>query len=157
MTEKISNIVVHCSDSSWGSAAEIRKWHLENGWRDIGYHFVILNGRVKHDFCIDSMDGSVEVGRGMNGDDYLTKLEIGAHALGYNSNSIGICMIGRNDFSAAQFGSLIKLLVELKDHYGIETENIFGHCETLSGKLHGKTCPNFNISLIRNILNRSKS
>ena len=44
----IDNIIVHISDSSFGSAREIRKWHTEKGWKDIvsalrlvGYDYVI--------------------------------------------------------------------------------------------------------------------
>ena len=41
---KISEqIILHCSDSLWGSAAEIRKWHLSNGWKDMGYDLVKVN------------------------------------------------------------------------------------------------------------------
>ena len=41
---KIDTIVVHCSDSAWGSAKVIDQWHRDRGWRMIGYHYVINNG-----------------------------------------------------------------------------------------------------------------
>ena len=44
---KINKIILHCSDSAWGSAAAIDRWHVERGMRRIGYHYVILNG-VRH-------------------------------------------------------------------------------------------------------------
>jgi hypothetical protein len=43
---KIDTIVIHQSDSAFGNAAVIDKWHRERGWSGIGYHWVILNGRI---------------------------------------------------------------------------------------------------------------
>lgn len=74
----IDTIVVHCSDTHPGmdiGVDEIRKWHTEERqWTDIGYHFVIRR------------DGTIEDGRPVE--------RPGAHAKGYNSNSIGICWVG---------------------------------------------------------------
>lgn len=72
----IEYIVFHTSasgDQDIG-AKEIREWHKEKGWSDIGYHYVIRR------------DGTIEQGRPLE--------KIGAHVRGYNSRSIGICMIG---------------------------------------------------------------
>ena len=41
---EIKKIIIHCSDSEFGDAALIDKWHKERGWTGIGYHYVILNG-----------------------------------------------------------------------------------------------------------------
>ena len=46
---EIQTIVIHCSDSKWGDAEVIRKWHTDpkprgKAWADIGYHAVICNG-----------------------------------------------------------------------------------------------------------------
>ncbi len=48
----INKLIVHCSDTPndrFVSVDDIRKWHVEeNGWSDIGYHYVIYrNGDVK--------------------------------------------------------------------------------------------------------------
>lgn len=72
-------IVVHHSRSGDVSATTIGKWHtdpkpLGNGWRKIGYHFVIRQS------------GLVEQGRNLN--------EQGAHAKGRNKTHIGICLTG---------------------------------------------------------------
>ncbi len=40
----INLIVVHCAATPPSmniGAAEIRKWHTDKGWSDIGYHYVI--------------------------------------------------------------------------------------------------------------------
>ena len=80
-------------------ATEIKKWHVDdNGWDDIGYHYIIKRG------------GLVEVGRpeGFQG----------AHAPAANSKSIGICLVGgmaddggaENNFTMEQFLSLKDLI-----------------------------------------------
>ena len=146
---KLTNIVIHCSDSEFGSAAEIRRWHLANGWKDIGYHFVILNGmlvpKTKNQLplYVDAMNGSIEVGRKIDGDRFISDSEAGAHALGYNANSICICLIGTSFFTEQQFDSLRELLRELMHTYGISKNRILGHYQTTQA--HGKTCPNFDV------------
>lgn len=153
-SKQLADIIVHCSDSDFGSAAEIRRWHLEKGWRDIGYHFVIGNGRPHPDLYIPSIDGSVEVGRTLDGDSFISENEVGAHALGYNDTSIGICLIGKTRFSERQFGTLFSLLHELRKRFSIENEAVLGHYETPLS--HGKTCPNIDMSHVRYILSLMK-
>ena len=151
---KIENIIIHCSDSSFGSAALIRQWHLERGWRDIGYHFVILNGEVKKGFRLLSLEGSIEVGRPIDSDNYLDMTETGAHTLGYNRNSIGICLIGSgdNDFTNNQLIALKRLVQELREKFDIPLANVIGHYETENA--NGKTCPNFDMELFRSYLEK---
>ena len=91
--EKVEKIVVHCSDSDFGDAAEIDRWHKERKWSGIGYHKVILNGhRESVRPYVAADDGVVEDGRPLD--------TMGAHVLGHNSDSIGICLIGRNHFTS---------------------------------------------------------
>ena len=74
---QISEIIVHCAATPEGkhfTVADIDAWHKKRGFRCIGYHFVIY------------LDGSVHEGRAIE--------EVGAHCLGHNANSIGICYIG---------------------------------------------------------------
>lgn len=149
---QIQNIIIHCSDSLWGCARVIRSWHLERGWSDIGYHFVIQNGyptssHLKNARHIHSLDGSVECGRYLDDDTFLFDIEKGAHALGYNANSIGICLIGVKHFTSRQMTSLYQLLYDLTRHYQISAGNILGHCET--AQANGKTCPNLNMGRVR--------
>lgn len=148
--QPLTNIIVHCSDSEWGSAAEIRRWHLAKGWRDGGYHFVIGNGKIKPDLFLPELDGTVEVLRELDGDPFIEDNEVGAHTLGYNSSSIGVCMIGKTAFSANQFASLIKLLHAMRKRFTIEIRAILGHYETPLSQ--GKTCPNIDMEHVRYIL-----
>jgi len=138
---KIKRIIIHCSDSKHGSSADIRRWHVqENGWRDIGYHFIINNGNLGQGLIIESMDGAIEIGREMDGNGYLDTEEIGAHALGANADSIGICLIGKGEYTPAQMFALKRLTGELCVEFGISKENIIGHCE-VEGVT--KSCPQF--------------
>ena len=76
----ITLIVIHCSAVPPGqqsSAADIDSWHRANGWKGIGYHFVVRR------------DGSVEAGRPIE--------QVGAHVVGHNRYSIGICYEGGYD------------------------------------------------------------
>ena len=73
----ITLIVIHCSAVRPGqqsSAKKIDEWHKDKGWKGIGYHFVVRR------------DGSVETGRPL--------WMIGAHVVGHNRHSIGICYEG---------------------------------------------------------------
>lgn len=110
--------IIHCSDSPQGrgdNAETIHKWHKERGWDGIGYHYVILES------------GVVENGR----PEYWT----GSHAKGHN-NSIGICLIGKDEFTHAQFISLEALI---KEHQWTSDE-VVGHYAVSE-----KTCPNFDV------------
>lgn len=124
---KISNIIIHCADTPNGdnsfTAAEIDKWHKQNGWQMIGYHFVI------------DVSGKLEKGR---------KVEmIGAHCKGENEHSIGICMIGRDKFTFAQWSTLFELLHDLKADYRDAT--VHGHREFAA-----KSCPGWDVKEFMN-------
>ena len=74
---RIERVVIHHSASGRSTTfAQIRRWHLERGFSDIGYHFVVL------------ADGTMRQGRQLP--------TTGAHARGKNSTSIGICAVGDN-------------------------------------------------------------
>ena len=73
----INEIIVHCSATPEGrdyTIAQIRQWHLQRGFRDIGYHYVIYR------------DGTIHTGRPV--------AQAGAHCTGHNAHSIGVCYVG---------------------------------------------------------------
>ena len=139
--KKIDSLIIHCSDSSWGCAREINKWHLARGFSGIGYQFVILNGQVEPGKYIEPLNGSIECGRDLN--------ETGAHCIGYNDHSLGICLVLKDKPTIEQLDSLKKLTLDLCRKYDISPDSVLGHCETASGKEEGKTCPNFDIGPVR--------
>ena len=118
----IRYLVVHCSDTPNGretTAEDIHRWHLENGWDGIGYHYVVTPA------------GDVANGR--------PKYWQGAHADPYNHESLGICLIGRDQFTDAQWRSLEGLVLALTTEFP-EAE-VVGHHDLNSHK----TCPNFDV------------
>ena len=139
---EIKSIVVHCSDSEWGDAKVIKEWHKERGFSTIGYHHVILNCYPTQEEYTEGRpniygDGSIEEGR--------EEKEVGAHAIGFNKTSIGICLIGKRNFTSEQIDSLKKLIYGLQKQYGLNNNDVFGHYE-LSAK---KTCPNLDMRYFR--------
>jgi N-acetylmuramoyl-L-alanine amidase len=124
-------IVIHCSATRGVQdigAADIRRWHKAQGWKDIGYAFVIRR------------NGKVELGRPQG--------DIGSHVKGYNHNSVGVCMAGGLDdktwkptdnFTAAQWASLKVLVAKLVKDY--PRAKVWGHRDFPAVS---KACPCFN-------------
>ena len=133
---KIDKIILHCAATPEGkdfTVGNIRNWHLQRGFTDIGYHFVIYR------------DGSVHRGRPV---EYA-----GAHTTGQNQNSIGICYIGgcaadgrtpKDTRTPEQRFALFKLVHELMQKYNISISKVFGHREFAN-----KACPSFDMNIFR--------
>jgi len=122
--KNIELLVVHCSDSDDRvnlTALDIHKMHLNFGWDGIGYHKII------------NRSGKIENGR----PEYWT----GAHVKGLNTISLGVCLIGRHNFTKKQYFSLEKVLRKWKSIY--PKAKIVGHRDTGNTD---KTCPNFNVT-----------
>ena len=123
-------IVIHCSATKPRmdiGLTEIRKWHVQdNGWRDVGYHYIIRR------------NGEVELGRSIR--------DTGAHAAGYNHKSVSVCMVGgmaednsaENNFTAQQWTALLDLVKQIKVDY--PEANVIGHNE-----ISEKECPSFDV------------
>jgi hypothetical protein len=126
------NIVLHCSDSRYGNAALIAKWHVlpkykviqigkvyqGNGWSGIGYHYVILNGWLNKYAYNKRWDGHIETGRILDDDHVLEKNERGAHVAGFNKYSIGVCLIGDSgNFTDKQLNSTLEILYILENQF----------------------------------------
>jgi N-acetylmuramoyl-L-alanine amidase len=105
------NIILHCSDSEFGNAAIITTWHIARQFRNIGYHFVILNGRITATCTLPVFDGHLETGRGLD--------EEGAHCKSHN-DSFGICLIGKSGkFTSKQIEQCHNVIKMLKFKYDI--------------------------------------
>lgn len=125
----IREIIVHCTATPAGrdyTVDDIRKWHLQRGFSDIGYHYVIYR------------DGSVHEGRPVT--------MAGAHCTGHNTGSIGVCYVGglgrdnktpKDTRTLAQMASLEVLLTKLKVQY--PNARIYGHRDFAN-----KACPCFD-------------
>lgn len=128
----INKLIIHCTATKEGvyvSTDTIRRWHtIENGWSDIGYHYII------------ELDGSIVEGRPVH--------RSGAHTKGHNKDSIGIAYVGGLDSqmnpkdtrNISQMVAFDELLTNLKDKYPEAT--IHGHNEFSS-----KACPSFDVQI----------
>jgi hypothetical protein len=147
---QIRYIIIHCSDSAFGDVHILRRWHKERGFKEIGYHWVIGNGWRSKGEQVPALDGAVQQGIPLDADDHIRGSEVGRHALGYNANSIGICLIGKDgQFTAKQEMALRGLVRTLMGLHRIALSNVLGHYETESGAAQGKTCPGMNMNLWR--------
>lgn len=137
-------IAVHCSATKATQdigVVEIDQMHKQRGFACVGYHYVIRR------------NGTIERGRPIN--------TVGAHVEGYNSVSIGICMIGglnakgkgENNFTQAQFESLRELITYLKmanQKAVVKGHRDFSKDLNFDGKITSnewmKECPCFDVA-----------
>ncbi len=137
LTAAISNVnipkwlIVHHTETQGQTFEQINEYHRQK-WDFpsslgfyIGYHYFI------------DIDGQVRQGR--------ADADEGAHCIGYNLKSIGVCLNGNFDITTPtipQINSLKKLLLELALKYKITNDKIVPHrrfCST-------KTCYGKNLS-----------
>ena len=126
----INRLIIHCSATPEGrevTVEELRRWHLQRGFSDIGYHYIV------------HLDGRVEAGRPLG--------RTGAHCRGHNTGSIGICYVGgvapdgrtpKDTRTGAQRTALRALVTLLRFHFPKAT--LHGHNEFAA-----KACPSFNV------------
>lgn len=150
---RIDLIVIHCSatpNGRWFSTLDIDQWHAERDfkrrgeWRarqnaqlgSIGYHFVVY------------INGAIATGRHLG--------EVGAHVVGNNRTSIGICVIGTDKFTRAQWSSLAALVDRLRQEF--PDARVTGHRDLSPDKNNDglvepwewlKTCPGFEVAAWR--------
>lgn len=124
----INSIIIHCTATkplAHINVNDVRRWHRERGFSDIGYHYLIL------------VDGTVEAGRPLSA--------IGAHCKGHNAHSVGVCYVGGlNDNgkpadtrTPAQREAMRSLLISLKHRF--PNAIIHGHRDFAY-----KACPCFD-------------
>ena len=126
---RIDEIIIHCTATVEGKdyhVADVDKWHKARGWKGIGYHYLI------------TLDGTIEKGR--------PETEVGAHCVGHNAHSIGVCYVGgvdkylkpKDTRTAKQKIALWEIIRQLLIKY--PNAKIHGHCEFAN-----KACPSFDV------------
>ena len=135
---EIDMIISHCTAAPNGrpdTIEDIDSWHAGRNFRRsdalrkrhqphlkaVGYHYVI------------GIDGNVYEGRSL--------LETGAHVEGYNMRSVGVCLLGEDQFSKEQWHSLrskVESLIKLLPNDNID---VVGH-KRLNNR---KDCPGFDV------------
>lgn len=139
MSRIVSEIVVHCAATrpEWMAdctlaeqVEEIRRWHVRGrGWADIGYHWIV--GR----------DGSVRAGR--------PEGRAGAHVLGRNEATIGVCLVGgfgssaddppEAHFTGPQLDALFAVIEGIRARHP-QVARVSGHNEHAA-----RACPGFDV------------
>lgn len=140
----IDAIIIHCSATKAGQnfhAKDIDRWHREQGFKMIGYHWVI------------DIYGNVEKGR--------PETMTGAHCKGWNDRSIGICYVGGLDKDGrpadtrtiGQKVAMANVVAKILERYPTITQ-VIGHRDT-SPDINGdgvispsewiKACPCFDV------------
>lgn len=142
----IDAIIIHCTATKEGQdfrAADVDRWHKQRGWKMIGYNYLI------------DLDGKIEEGRPLTMN--------GAHCVGWNNHSIGICYVGGldkdgkpKDTRTLEQKKAMHLLVEnLMEKYPTITQ-VLGHRDTSPDKNGDgvitpnewtKACPCFDVRL----------
>ncbi len=131
---------------SWGA---IRRYHTRprpygNGWLDIGYHFGV-------EYYADRFGGEYEVLLGR------MPHETGAHTLGENDRSWGICFVGNFDKAPVpteQWDVGLRLVTGLLQMASLSTDDVYGHRD-----FAGKSCPGkyFDVDLFRQDLKKMQA
>lgn len=132
-------IVVHASGSPGGTAAQLDSQARNGGLKELGYHFVIGNGRGMD-------DGELFVGRRWRDQ------APGAHVGGergewFNHHAIAICLIGDGDHhqpTKAQLDRVVELSTALARRLGIPRERIYLHSELSDTTSPGRLFPASN-------------
>lgn len=125
---QIDKIIIHCTSTPAGRVVTVKdvdNWHKQRGFQGIGYHYLI------------GLKGEIWNGRPIEA--------IGAHTVGQNARSIGVCYVGGLDLQGkpldtrtdAQKRALITLLKSLKSQF--PKAMIHGHREFAQ-----KACPCFD-------------
>lgn len=156
---KINKIVIHRTQSDYGNKDFIRRIHVDqNGWSDIGYHYLIYSpyptwDSFEHHKPDFNSDGKVVACRPV--------AEAGAHTIDFdqdmrvitnhNADSIGIALVGMDHFTGKQLESLRTEVRRIRKQYG--PIPVFGHDELLTVNPKGKVCPNIEMEHLRAFLN----
>lgn len=133
-----SKVIVHCSASpdydisskkfDLIGAREINIWHKQRDFKCIGYHWVIRR------------TGVIEPGRPED--------EIGAHCMGENNDSLGICYVGTSIPTDKQIESLKSMFIDLSKRHNIPLTSWFTHNHFNPHK----TCPGFSLEHLHSLL-----
>ncbi|WP_291655913.1 peptidoglycan-binding protein [Bosea sp. (in: a-proteobacteria)] len=128
---RIDEIIIHCTATPEGrgvSVETIRGWHKAQGWKDIGYHWVVL------------LDGTVKPGR--------PEAEIGSHVAGHNTGTLGVVYVGgvaadgktaKDTRTPAQRAALLSHVKALIARYPT-IKRVTGH-----NQYANKACPSFDV------------
>lgn len=126
----INELIWHCTATPEGkdyTVDDIRSWHKQRGWSDIGYHYVVYR------------DGTIAVGRPIG--------QVGAHVANHNTGTVGCSYVGgvsadgktaKDTRTPAQREAMLWLTRQLVKKHGIR--KVTGH-----NQYAAKACPSFDV------------
>lgn len=127
-------VVLHHADAKNCTVQDVHRWHLNNGWSGIGYHYFV------------NKNGEVFTGRPLN--------KIGAHCLNHNEISVGICAEGdfeNETMSVKQKKAIAEVVRYIKGTYPEAV--VVGHKELKATACPGKYYPLDELKNYESILN----
>jgi N-acetylmuramoyl-L-alanine amidase len=127
---RIEEIIIHCTATPEGrgvSVDTIRGWHIGQGWKDIGYHWVVM------------LDGTVAPGR--------PESQVGSHVANHNTGTLGVVYVGgvgtdgkpKDTRTPAQRDALLAHVKALIERYPT-IKKVTGH-----NQYAAKACPSFDV------------
>lgn len=128
---RITEIIIHCTATPEDrdvSVDTIRGWHIGQGWKDIGYHWVV------------GLDGVPRPGR--------PEAQVGSHVAGHNTGTLGVVYVGgvaadaktpKDTRTPAQRAGLLTIARALISRYPTITK-VTGH-----NQYAAKACPSFDV------------
>ncbi len=141
-------ILIHHSAMDEGNAAMIGRSHQQQGFDEMGYHFLIDNGR-------GGPNGKIEVGSRWPKQKYGAHCRVNLNDDNYwNEHTIGICLVGNFENyppTEAQYQSLADLVHFLQKRYHIPDNRIKGHRDVDQTKCPGRL---FSFSKLRYLLSQ---
>lgn len=113
-------VVHHTQSETHATLKQIRGWHLKRGWIDIGYNYLIRQGKV--------IQGRPDWAIGSHAAGTLNRRRVG-----WNSKSIGVALVGdyREGYPPpAQMRAFFRLLVDILEKY--PDVRILGHKDAMA-------------------------
>ena len=144
-------IVIHDADTPNGSyrydIADIDSWHGERGFMRQRAFYERARPNLRHFGYHALVDPGGKVHKGRETD------EKGAHATGVNGHSLGVCLLGRDEFTLDAWMALNRLLRFWSQEFNVK--DIVGHRDTPHqqalpenappGKRQRKSYPGFSV------------
>lgn len=131
---RIKGVCFHWSASGERTTVEdIRRWHVDrNGWRDIGYHRIILNpfsDEFKGKPMPKAWGELVKLGRTLDNDLWIDGIETAAAARGFNRTHIMVCVVGgpKVALHPLQKKAIYQGAKILCTRYELEPKDVTGH------------------------------
>lgn len=130
---KTTHIVLHHASAKNCTVNDVHRWHINNGWAGIGYHFFV------------DKNGNVFEGRPVD--------KVGSHCSGHNQSTIGICAEGQFETETMTVSQKMAIAELLNYVQGLYPQAVVvGHRELKATACPGKNYPLSELKNYKNLL-----